>query len=556
METLPERIEAAADRGGTVTFKHGDEEGVTISWAQLLDDARAMAAAMQARGISPGSHVALLGPTSRPLVTGISATWIAGATMMMLPIPMRLASIEAFVEQTRVRIREGDVELLVIDEQLADFVEPQPGDPPMVRFDELVREAKILGSDRFDRPVDDPDRLAILQFTSGSTTEPKGVTLKHRAVCANLDGMINSAGWDSDVDVMVSWLPLYHDMGLIGTFTIPATTGCRLVIGAPQDFLAKPARWMQWLSDYKGTTTAGPNFSWVLATRALKRMEGLDLSPARLLLNGAEPINPEALRAFVAEAQRFGMRPGAVFPAFGMAEVTIAGTFPPILRGLATDPVDRRVLEAERYAAPAEVGAPATREFVKLGTPVEGMEIQIVDPDSGHVLHDREVGELELRGTSMMAGYYKNPEATEAAYRDGWFRSGDLAYTIDGELVICGRIKDVIILGGRSIFPDDIEVAVAKVDGVRAGNVIAFGVEGAKGKETVVVAAEVKGDDLDLIAKRVHHSAMEVSGVPPHDVVLVRPGTLPKTSSGKLQRGLCRRRYEEGELELADSLTG
>ncbi len=427
----------------------------------------------------------------------------------------------------------------------------------MVILDELAREATALGPERLDRPDDDPERLAILQFTSGSTSDPKGVSLPHRAVCANIDGMIDSAGWDTDVDVMVSWLPLYHDMGLVGMYTIPATTGASLVLGAPQDFLAKPARWMQWLSDHRGTTTAGPNFSWVLATRALRRMEGLDLAPTRLLLNGAEPIDPVAVRELVAEGERFGMRPGVVFPAFGMAEVSIAATFPPVLRGLVTDPVDRRVLESERYAAPARRDAPGAREFVKLGTPVKGMRMRIVDPDTGAVLRDREVGELELAGSSMMSGYYKSSAANRAAFHDGWLRTGDLAYTVDGELVLCGRIKDVIILGGRNVFPDDIERAVGGVDGVRPGNVIAFGIDGVKGKETVVVAAEVRGSDglvadgLELIRKHVHQSAMEVSGVPPHDVVLVQPGTLPKTSSGKLQRSLCKRRYQDGELDVA-----
>ncbi|MBI2703678.1 MAG: AMP-binding protein [Actinobacteria bacterium] len=555
MQTLTSRIEAVADLGGTITFKDGDR-GETISWVELHDDARAMAAAMQARGIEPGMHVGLLGPTTRPLVTGISATWLAGATLMMLPLPMRLASIEDFVEQTRVRLRKGDVDLLIIDEQLAEFVQPEPGDPPMVRLDEIAREARRLGPGKLDRPADDPERPAIMQFTSGSTSEPKGVVLPHRAVCANIDGMIDSAGWDIDVDVMVSWLPLYHDMGLVGMHTIPITTGASLVIGAPQDFLAKPSRWMQWLSDHKGTTTAGPNFSWVLATRALRRMEGLDLSPCRLLLNGAEPVDPTAVRAFVEQGQRFGMRAGAVFPAFGMAEVSIAATFPPILRGLATDPVDRRVLEAERYARPADPKTEGTRELVKLGAPLLGMEMRIADPDTGHVLGDREVGELELKGTSMMVGYYNNPDATAASMRGDWLRTGDLAYTVDGELIVCGRIKDVIILGGRNVFPDDIERAVAGIEGVRAGNIIAFGVENAKRKETIVIVAEVKGDDLELIRKHMHHRAMEVTGVPPHDIVLVRPGTLPKTSSGKLQRGLCKQRYISATLELADSLAG
>lgn len=508
-----------------------------------------MAAALQERGIGPGDHVAILGPTSRHLVSAIQATWLAGATVMVLPLPMRMGSIGEFVRQTRVRIARGDTALLLIDYQLAEFLEPDPADPPIVRLDELAADAERLGAGAWQRIPEDPDRLAILQFTSGSTSHPKGVMLPHRSVCSNLDGMIEAAGWDPDVDVVVSWLPLYHDMGLVGLLCVSMTTGSNLVISGPQDFLARPLRWMQWISEHRGTTTAGPNFSWVLATRALKRAEGLDLSSLRIALNGAEPIDPAGVRAFVQEARRFGMDPGAVFPAFGMAEVSIGGTFPPAGRGMRTDIVDRRVLESERYAAPADPDLESAREFVLLGRPIPGMEMRIVDPETGRIQAEREVGELELRGTSLTTGYYKDPEATAASFRDGWLRTGDLAYIVDGELVLCGRIKDVIILGGRNVFPEDIERAVADIDGVRAGNVIAFGVDGAKGKETIVVVAEVKGDDHELIRKHIHHRALEVTGVPPHDVVLVSAGSLPKTSSGKLQRNLCKRRYLAGELE-------
>lgn len=547
MLSLLSRLERAADSDGTVTFVSGDTS-ITIPWAQLHDEARATAAALQHRGIGPGDHVAILAPTTRALVTAIQATWLAGATIVVLPLPMRLASIEEFVAQTRERIRRADTDLLLVDADLAPYLDSRPDDPPSLVLTELIDAGARSGADAYERPADDLDALAILQFTSGSTSEPKGVMLPQRVLGANLDACIE-AGRLQDDDVFVSWLPLYHDMGLVGMLSIPMTTGRSLVLGAPQDFLGAPARWMQWVSDHRGTVTAGPNFSWVLATRALRRARDLDLSSLRIALNGAEPVDPRTVEAFVEAGAPFGLRPGAIFPAFGMAELAIGGTFPEPMRGLRTDAVDRRVLESERYAAPAEPGAEGTREFALLGRPLPGLEIRIVDPDSGRPLVEREVGELEIRGTSVTPGYYRNPEATAALFRDGWLRTGDLGYLVGGELVLCGRIKDVIIIGGRNIFPEDIERAVAEIDGVRAGNVIAFGVEGTKGKEQVVVVAESRADDPEGLRRLVHHRAMEVAGAPPHDVVLVVPGTLPKTSSGKLQRSLCRSKYLGRELQ-------
>ena len=359
---------------------------------------------------------------------------------------------------------------------------------------------------------------------------------------------------------MQSWLPLYHDMGLVGFLAIPMCTGVELVQAAPQDFLAHPGNWMQWLSDWRATVTAGPNFAWVLAARALKRMEGLDLSAMRVALSGAEPVDPNAVESFVAEASRFGFRPGAVFPAFGMAEVAIAGAFPPPMRGLVCDAVDRVVLERDRIAQPVEHGSTGpdndgVRRLALLGPAVPGLEFRVVNPETDEELADRLVGELLIRGTSVTSGYYKHPEATAASFRNGWLATGDLAYMLDGELVLCGRIKDVIIVGGRNIFPEDIERAVGDIDGVRAGNVIAFGIDGYKGKETVIVVSEVKpsdtSGDLEAIRHRIHTRALDVSGLPPRDVILVRPGTLPKTSSGKLQRARCRELYLAEELDLA-----
>jgi len=336
----------------------------------------------------------------------------------------------------------------------------------------------------------------------------------------------------------------------VGLLGIPMCFGVDLVQAAPQDFLAHPGHWMEWISDYRGTVTAGPNFSWVLATRALKRMNGLDLSSLRVALNGAEPIDPDAVDAFVAEASRLGFRPGAVFCAFGMAEVAIGGTFPEPMCGMRCDTVDRVVLEEKRVAEPADPTLDGTRRLPLLGRPVPGLEIRIAEPATGEQLDERQVGELLIRGTSVTPGYYKRPDATAELLRDGWLHTGDLGYLLDGELVLCGRIKDVIIVGGRNVFPEDIERAVATIDGIRAGNVIAFGVDGYKGKESVVVVAEVKSTDVEVLSRAVHERVIEAVGLPAREVMLVQAGSLPKTSSGKLQRALCKERYLAEELQL------
>jgi fatty-acyl-CoA synthase len=243
-----------------------------------------------------------------------------------------------------------------------------------------------------------------------------------------------------------------------------------------------------------------------------------------------------------------------VFPAFGMAEATLAVTFPPVGRGLVVDSVDRRVLESDQYAAPVDPDHASARHLAKLGRPLPGLHVRVCDATRGTAMREREVGEIEIRGTSVTPGYYRHPEATAAALHDGWLRTGDLGYLADGELVVCGRIKDVIILGGRNVYPQDVERAVADVTGVRAGNVIAFGTEGKRGRESLVVVAESKGDELDRIRSAVKSAVYDAVGIPPEDVVLVRPGSLPKTSSGKLQRALCRTRYLDAELEQATSI--
>jgi len=539
---------------GTVTFIRGERTSdaytaEAVPRAVLHDDARRLAATLASLGAGPGAVVACIGPTSRGLVTGIEATWLLGATVVVLPLPMRLASLEEFVRQTRARLRHAGAALVLLDDALADLLVPEPGDPPVHRLAAVLADAATRSPDHCPETPADPERLAVLQYTSGSTAAPKAVTIPERCLLANLDAMSERAALDPAADRIVSWLPLYHDMGLVGLLGGALVTGTDLVLAAPQDFLAAPVRWLRWMSEFDATISAGPNFSYALAARALRRGGPLDLSRWRIALNGAEPIDPDAFAAFLRAGAAFGLPPGAAYCAYGMAEATLGISFPEPGRGMVVDAVRRPVLERDRYAAPAGPDEATTRRLPRLGRPLRGLRVRVVDPVTGQWRRDREVGEIELQGTSVTPGYLHDPATTAATIRAGWLRTGDLGYLVDGEVVVCGRMKDVIIIGGRNIYPEDVERAVATLDGIRAGNVIAFGTEGRRGREAIVVVAETRQDDTaglhDAVARRV----TDAVGVPPVDVVLVRPGTLPKTSSGKLQRSLCRARYEQELLE-------
>ena len=553
---LVDRIRERAREDRAITFVTAPGGAQRVSWAEIHHDAKAMAASFQARGIGPDHQIAVLGPTSRALVTAIQATWLAGAAVVVLPLPMRLGSLDQFVEATRLRIKNARASLVVVDPDLAAFIDSQPGDPPLVSLADLQPgKPWYPGAEAWVPPAINSDSLAILQFTSGSTADPKGVMLPHGTLCNNLDAIAIGVQIDTEAEVCVSWLPLYHDMGLIGLFTAPMSLGLELVLAAPQDFVAAPGRWMQWMSDYRGTASAAPNFAYALSARALGRMEGLDLSAWKVGLNGAEPVDPATVEAFVAAATPHGMNPGAVFCAFGMAEACLAVAFPPVGRGMLTDCVDRDVLETNRFASVVDPDHPNARRFAKLGAAVAGLELRIVDPVDGLVMTEREVGELQIRGTSITSGYFDRPDATAETFDDEWLKTGDLAYLVEGELVVCGRIKDMIIVGGRNVFPEDVERAVGVINSVRTGNVIAFGVleHQRSGREGLVVVAETRPDaELDSLRVEVSRTVRESIGFAPSEVILVQAGTLPKTSSGKLQRNLCRSLYQANDLSIVN----
>jgi fatty-acyl-CoA synthase len=532
------------ERSGTVTFVAAEEE--SVEWSRLIDDALSVAAVLQAR-ISPGAHVVALGETSRPFVSTLIGTWLAGATLTVLPHMGRGQTLEQFGARTRSLAAFVEPHLVVVDGEHAPIFESFPG-PAVLSVDEPPLRALDGAPSRYDPPAVAPSDTAILQFTSGSTAAPKAVVIPHGHLCANVRAMGDAAGVTAD-DTLVSWLPLYHDMGLIGYLAQAMMLGAPLVLSSPRRFISNPRMWMQLLSQHRGTMTSAPNFAYALAARLLgKDRDDIDLGSLRLAFNGAEMIDPAAVTDFAEAAAPHGFDERAALCCYGLAEATLAVTFAAAGTGMAVDTVRRAALETG-FAEPVSPDSPDARSFAVLGRTIPGLELRIVHPDDGRPLGEREVGEIEVRGNSVTPGYFGDPDATRRAFRDGWFRTGDLGYLVDGELVVSGRLKDLIIIGGHNINPEDIETTVESVEGVRRGNVVAFGIAPEHGDEQVVVMAETKADDTASLRSRVTDEVHRALGLSVAEVVIVDAGSLPKTPSGKRQRQLCRANYLEGRFQ-------
>ncbi len=541
------RLERGAQGGQDIVLLDGSAPE-SVSWAALVDEACRMAAALQSRGVAPGDRVAVVGSTSRSLVTALEACWLTGAAVIVPPLRTRLEAEQEFRSRTVERLTVGEVSATLCDPELAELCTTETLPAPLTLPD-LVVAASATPVGRYERPPDDPERTAILQFTSGSTADPKGVVIPARCLLDNLDAVVDRAPLDAD-DVVVSWLPLYHDMGLVYNLSLAMTTGVRFVLAPPSRFITSPGLWMEWMDFFGGTWTIGPNFALVMAARLLKKAPAVNLSRCRRLGSGSEPVDPDIMDALAAAGQGNGLDPGSLYAGYGMAEATVAVSFAAPGRGFAADVVDGDLLEREGVAEQRSPSDPVARRLARCGPPLRGFELRIAEPETGAVLPDRTVGEIELRGPSVVPGYFRRPDATAAAFRtERWMRTGDLGYLTNGELVVCGRLKDMIIVGGRNVFPEDLERAAQQVEGVRAGNVIAFGVSRGRKGDAVVVVAELKTGDAVKARDELSRVMGESCGVRLDDVVLVVPGSLPKTSSGKLRRGACRSRYQAGELE-------
>jgi fatty-acyl-CoA synthase len=515
-------------------------------WPEAYQRALCRAADLQASGVDPGARVALLGPTSRPLVETLLAVWLAGATPVVLPLPLRFRSASSFADSTRARVVEAGVEAVHVDPRYAEVAEALAPHAPV----RLLAPEPASASPAAPVTVD-PAATAVLQFTSGSTDRPRAVALSHRAVTACVRAMGEAAALSVD-DVWVSWLPLYHDMGLIGALLSPTLFGSGVTLMPTDRFIAAPGLWLQAVSTYRGTVTAAPNFAYGLAGRLLTRPEPLDLSSLRAAFCGAEPIIPETIAQFARNGAAHGLHPGAVLPCYGLAETTLAVSFAPVQRPVVVDVVDRALLHEHRIARPAAPDASETAEVVSLGLPLRGTAVRVVGPD-GVELGERHVGELHVASPSLMDGYLNDPDRRVAA--TGWLPTGDLGYVAAGEVYVCGRVKDLIIVNGHNIHPHEVEAVAERVSGVRAGGTVAFAVDDRPGGETIVVLCESRAaaDQHAEIAAEVRRQVADAVGVAPGHVGIVAPRVLPKTTSGKHQRPLARRLYLLGELEGASS---
>ena len=518
-------------------------------YAAMRAEAERRAAFLSAAGLEKGDRVALLLPENHEFVLSFLGASVGG----FVPVPMypqaTFKAIDAYLDILAHIVEAADAKALICMEQNRDVVEKLRARPELEGRQILFSPECFEGpAPAFERPAIRPDDLCFLQFTSGSTSKPKGVMVTHGNLVANATAFLGPSGLNrTPDDVGVSWLPLFHDMGLIGFVLGTLIVDLPVVLMPTAHFARMPRMWLELITKHKGTITYAPNFAYQLVTKRVrdKDLEALDLSTLRIAGCGAEPIRAKTLLEFADRFAACGFSPNALLPSYGMAESCLAITFHPRDDEMIVDRVDPAAMR-DGIAAPAEEGATDALEVVSCGVPFPDHELKIVD-EQGETLEDRRVGEIVARGPSVTPGYFRNEEATAAGIRDGWLHTGDLGYTVDGNVYICGRIKDLIIIKGANHYPQDLEWAVGELDGVRRGNVCAFSVV-RDGTEELVMMAEANRGDADRLRKEIAETIFSDFGLQVADVVIAPVGTLPKTSSGKHQRRKTQLLYERGEL--------
>ncbi|MES1241947.1 MAG: fatty acyl-AMP ligase [Acidobacteriota bacterium] len=526
---------------------HHGPEPETVTWGGLWEAACREAARLRREGVAPGDRVVLVLSTSREFLAAFFGAVLAGA----LPVPaapphsLRGGALEAHAELLLSIVRDSGARACLSLPRTLAALGPALAAEPGLRLLPCPEAGPAAGPVEIPRPG--PAATAFLQYTSGSTSRPKGVLLSHRSVLANAEGIAQRIV--SPGTVGLSWLPLHHDMGLIGTLLTGLYARVPVVLMPPQAFIKDPARWLLAVSEYGATLTVAPNFAFDYCVRNVQPgdLAGARLDTLETALNGAEPIDAETVAEFESRFRPFGLRAGIVRPVYGLAESALAVTFSEPGR-LRTDRVDAARLESEGRAAPVRPGA-RSLSLVSVGRPIPGQRVRIADA-RGRLLPERQVGEVQVSGPSVMSGYHNRPAESAAALRDGWLCTGDLGYLAGGELFLTGRSKDLIIRQGRNYHPQDIEHAAGRVEGVRREGVAAFGVEDPLGTSVVVVAETRLRDagDLAQAERRMRERVHDALLLPLAEVLLVPRGTLPRTTSGKLRRQECRRLYLAGEL--------
>jgi len=521
----------------------------TVTYAELDQAARAVAGGLIERGLEPGRAVAIMLPTSVEYFYSFFGILLAGCVPVPIYPPARASQIEDHLKRHAGILSNALAEALITVPQakpLALLLKPRVTTlREVVTPEELMRPGPVTSAHR-GRPQD----VAMLQYTSGSTGNPKGVVLTHANLLVNIRAM-GRALRVTPADVFVSWLPLYHDMGLIGAWLGSLVYGFKYPVMSPLTFLSRPERWLRTIHRHGGTLSGGPNFCYELCLRRIQDadIEGLDLSSWRFAFNGAEPVSPETMEAFTRRFARYGFNPGAMAPVYGLAEATLGVSFPPPLRGPRLDRVERAPFMNGGRAVPVPAEHADALTHVACGVPIPGHQVRIVD-QAQRELPERSEGHVQFSGPSVTSGYYRNPEATRGLLDGEWMNTDDYGYVAEGDLYITGRIKDTIIRAGRNIHPYDLEEAVGNLDGVRKGCVAVFGSRDARaGTEKIVVLAETRETDAakrDALRGQINDLAVALIGMAPDDIMLAPPNTVLKTSSGKIRRAASREVYEHG----------
>lgn len=545
-DTLIAAFEAGAQSGAPFVTFHSGKQSTEKTSAEALDRALLWAKLLASRGVTRGDRVPILLPSGHTFVEALLGTMLLGAVPVPLAGPMTFGSVDRFlVNLSTIAVDCG---------ARATITYGRMRDAAMRDATVAASLGELLGEEDLDGVRGTTVKLgsasasdsAFIQYTSGTTGKPKGVVVSHRAIVANAFAIARGAEIGPN-DVGVSWLPMFHDMGLIGVLLTSICHPYPLHVMSPEHFVMNPRRWLDLISRVGGTIAAAPNFAYDMCVARGGVAEGLALHTWRRALNGAEPVHATTVARFHEAFGAAGLGANITMPVYGMAEATLAVAFPGVGAALGRLDVDRKALEEDGQVLPRADGQAA----ISVGRPVAGTSIEIIG-ESGAAVPEHTVGEIRVSGPSLMDGYFRNEEASSAVLSGGWLRTGDLGFMSDGALYITGRAKELIIKGGRNYYPYDVERIAGNVDGVRQGGVAAFGRTNEKtGTEDLVVIAETNQADAtrrEEIAKAVRAELLEVLGIKPDDIRLCGVGKVPRTTSGKIQRRETARLVAAGEL--------
>jgi fatty-acyl-CoA synthase len=553
--TLGEALDYAAEGKRGLNFH--DARGTLIrayTFAELRGDALLVARRFIALGIKPGDRIALVAETGAEFAAAFFGAIYAGAWPVPLPLPTSFGGREAYVDQLAVQLKSSDPALFLYPPELAEFCEQAADRAEVVSRTWDTLDAIEPAPD--DLPKASGDDIAYLQYSSGSTRFPHGVAVTHHALLDNL----HSHGFGLEVvetDRVISWLPWYHDMGLVGCLLSPIAMQMSVDYLKTEDFARRPLAWLDMITRNSGTTISySPTFGYDICSRRMSSQtraeDRFDLSRWRIAGNGADMIRPEVMQAFVDSFDAAGFKAGAFCPSYGLAEATLAVSLMPPGEGIRLELVEENELSGG--GRDGEDRPRRYRAVVNCGKPIKGMEIEIRG-SAGEALPDRGIGKVYVRGGSVMHSYFRDEESTRACLSDdNWLDTGDMGYMSSGYIFIVGRAKDMIIINGRNHWPQDIEWAVEQLPGFKSGDIAAFAITGPSGEETpaVLVHCRISGNaERGRLRDEIRERVRAITGITPV-VELVPPRTLPRTSSGKLSRTKARNLYLSGEIQPYD----